>query len=116
MELDEICGRLKTIGIPVAYLAFDKPQKLPFIAYYEADGEITGADDYDLYRRKNIVVEIYSAKKDVALERKVEALFREFELDKAVDKYLSDEKMFMTAYTFETIQYIQEEYEDEKRS
>ncbi|MDE5993728.1 MAG: hypothetical protein K2G87_11840, partial [Oscillospiraceae bacterium] len=87
MELDEIYGRLQTTGVPVAYLAFNKPQKLPFIAYYEAGGEVTGADNYNLFRRKNIVVEIYSSKKDVSLERKVEALFREFELDKAVDKY-----------------------------
>lgn len=109
MELDEIYARLKTLGVPVAYLKFNKPQKLPFVVYFEAGGNVEGADNYNLYRRKNIVVELYAEKKDVDLERGFENLFREFELEKAVDTYLKDEEMFMTAYTFETIQKIQEE-------
>lgn len=109
MELDEIYAKLKTLGVPVAYLKFNKPQKLPFVVYFEAGGNVEGADNYNLYRRKTIKIEIYTAKKDVSLERKVEGLFRDIELDKDVDTYLPDEEMFMTAYTFEIIQKIQEE-------
>lgn len=109
MELTEIKEKLDTLGIPVAYLQFAKPQKLPFMVYFEAGGEVTGADGYNLYRRKNIVIELYTAKKDVLLERKLENLFRDVELEKSVDTWLADEKMFMTAYTFETIQYIEDE-------
>ena len=108
MELEEICYKLCTLDIPVAYLQFTKPQKLPFAVYFEADGTVEGADDYNLYRRKTIAIELYTAKKDVSLERKLENLFRDTELEKSVDTYLSDEKMFMTAYTFETIQYIED--------
>lgn len=104
MELDEIYSKLKTLDIPVAYLKFNKPQKLPFMVYFEAGGEVVGADNYNLYRRKTIKIEIYSAKKDISLERKVEELFRDTELEKDVDTYLPDEEMFMTAYSFETIQ------------
>lgn len=106
MELDEIYSKLKTIGIPVAYLKFTKPQKLPFMVYFEAGGDVEGADNFNLYRRKTIKIEIYTAKKDVPLERKVEDLFHDTELDKDVDTYLPDEEMFMTAYSFETIQKI----------
>ncbi len=106
MELDEIYTKLKSLDVPVAYLKFSKPQKLPFIVYFEAEGEIGGADNYNLYRRKTIKIEVYSAKKDVSLERKVEELFHDTELDKDVDTYLPDEEMFMTAYSFETIQKI----------
>lgn len=109
MELEEIYERLNKLEIPVAYLKFNTPQKLPFCAYFEADGQIDGADNCTLYRRKKIVVELYAEKKDVKLERKFENLFREFELDKAVDTYLKDENMFMVAYTFEIIQKIQED-------
>lgn len=76
MELDEIYTKLKSIGIPVSYLKFNKPQKLPFMVCFEAGGEAEGADNYNLFRRKEIKIEIYSAKKDISLERKVEELFR----------------------------------------
>lgn len=109
MELEEIYERMKTLNIPVAYLKFNSPQKLPFSVYFEAEGQVEGADNYNLYRRKKIVAEIYTEKKDVELERKFENLFREFELEKAVDTYLKDEQMFMVAYTFEVIQKIQED-------
>ncbi|MDE5570296.1 MAG: hypothetical protein K2I82_06540 [Ruminococcus sp.] len=108
MELEEICEKLCTLGIPMAYLQFTKPQKLPFAVYFEADGTVEGADNYNLFRRKTIAIELYTAKKDVALERKLENLFRDTELEKSVDTYLKDEKMFMVAYTFETIQYIED--------
>lgn len=106
MELDEIYTKLKSIGIPVSYLKFNKPQKLPFMVYFEAGGEVEGADNHNLFRRKEIKIEIYSAKKDISLERKVEELFRDTELEKSADTYLPDEEMFMTAYSFETIQKI----------
>lgn len=106
MELKEIAEKLDTLGIPVAYLQFVKPQQLPFVVYFEAGGTVEGADGYNLFRRKTIVIELYTAKKDVALERRIESLFRDKELEKSVDTYLKDEKMFMTAYTFENIQLI----------
>ena len=108
MEFEEIYKKLCTLKIPVAHYKFEKPQKLPFAVYFEAGGTVEGADNYNLYRRKTIAIELYTAKKDVALERKLENLFRDTELEKSVDTYLKDEKMFMTAYTFETIQYIED--------
>lgn len=108
MELTEIKKKLDTLGIPVAYLQFSTPQKLPFAVYFEADGEITGADGLNLFRRKNIVLELYTAKKDVQLERRLEGLFRHIELEKTADTYLNEEQMFMTGYVFETIQYIED--------
>lgn len=107
MELAEISEKLKSLDIPVAYLQFTKPQKLPFAVYFETGGEITGADGYNLYRRKTIAVELYTAKKDIQLEYRLENLFRDTELEKSADTYLKEEKMFMTAYTFEIIQYIE---------
>lgn len=106
MELEEVCTKLKILGVPVAYLKFNKPQKLPFVVYFEAGGDVEGADNFNLYRRKEIKIEIYTAKKDVSLERKVEELFHDTELEKHVDTYLPDEEMFMTAYSFEIIQKI----------
>lgn len=108
MELQEIYEKLCTLDIPVAYLKFDKPQKLPFIAYLEAGTEIQGADKYNLYRRVTIRIELYSEKKNPELERKIESLFRSVEIDKDGDTYLQTENMFMTVFSFETIQKMED--------
>ncbi|MDE5582406.1 MAG: hypothetical protein K2J08_01690 [Ruminococcus sp.] len=108
MELEEIYEKLCTLNVPVAYLKFDKPQKLPFIAYLEAGTEIQGADNYNLYRRVTIRIELYSEKKNPDLERKIESLFRTVEIDKDGDIYLEAENMFMTVFSFTTIQKIKE--------
>lgn len=106
MELNEIYEKLCTLGVPVAYLKFNRPQKLPFIAYLEAGTEIQGADNYNLYRRTVIRVELYSEKKNPELERKIENLFRSVEIEKDGDMYLKEENMFMIVFSFETIQKI----------
>lgn len=103
MELNEIVKRLKTLDIPTAYLKFNKPQKLPFAVYYEKSAEINGADNYNLYRKCQIIVEIYSSARDIPLENRFETAFRDVELDK-VCAYLKDENMHMTAYSFNIIQ------------
>ncbi|HBB71874.1 MAG TPA: hypothetical protein DCZ71_04630 [Ruminococcus sp.] len=103
MELSEIKSKLDTIGVPVAYMMFSKPQKLPFIVYYESGTDIRGADTLDLLRETEITVEMYSDRKLPAIERQIESLFADREIKKSADVYLSEEKMLMTAFSFDTI-------------
>ncbi len=109
MELSEIREKLLTLDLPVAYLRFKKAQKLPYIVYYESDTEIKGADNYNLYRDVEITIELYTEDKDPQLERRLENLFREVEIDKDCDTALEDEEMILTVFSFRTIQYIKEE-------
>lgn len=109
MELSEIKEKLDTLDIPIAYMRFNKPQELPFAVYYEDGTEIKGADDYNLYRDVAITIELYAEKKSPALERSIEALFRDREIEKSPDVYLNDENMFLTTFSFNVIQYIEEE-------
>ncbi|WP_173328420.1 hypothetical protein [Ruminococcus flavefaciens] len=109
MELTEIKSRLDSLGIPVAYMRFRKPQSLPFAVYYESGTEIKGADNYNLYRDVTINIELYTEKKQPQLERQLENLFRDREIDKSPDIYIKDEDMYMTSFSFDTIQYIEEE-------
>lgn len=109
MELKEIRDRLLSLGLPVAYLRFKKAQKLPFIVYYESDTEIKGADNFNLYRDVEITIELYTEDKDPQLERRLENLFREVEIDKEGDTALENEEMLLTVFSFRTIQYIEEE-------
>lgn len=105
MELNEIGARLSTLGVPVAYFIFNSPQTRPFIVYCESGADIQGADHYNLYRNAEIKISLYCDKKDIALERKLEELFRDVELDKT-ELYISEEKMYEITYTFETIQKV----------
>ncbi len=106
MTLDEIYSKLKSLNIPVAYLQFQKPQKLPFIAYYESHTVVKGADNYNLFRITEIKIELYSDKKNPDLERKIENLFFNVEIEKSMDSYIKDENMFLTVFSFETVQKI----------
>lgn len=103
MELSDIYSKLLSTGIPVAYLKFDKPQTLPFMVYYESDTAVKGADRFNLYRESAVIIELYSAAKNIQLERQIEMLFRDRELVKTADTYLDEENMFMAAYSFENI-------------
>lgn len=108
MELSEIYVKLKTIGIPVAYLKFDTPQDRPFIVYYENGADFDGADNFNLYSDTGIMIELYFDKKDKKLEHRIEKLFRDVELSKSPDIYIPEENIIKIEYTFDTIQYIQE--------
>lgn len=103
MELKEIAKRLKTLKIPTAYLKFTKSQKLPFAVYYEKSAEIKGADGYNLYRECDIAIELYSAARNIELEKEVETAFRDVPLDKMC-AYLKDENMHMVSYEFTVTQ------------
>lgn len=109
MELSEIYQKLCTVGVPVTYLRFRKPQKLPFIVYYESGSEIRGADGHNMLREVNVTVELYFEVKDITIERKIENLFRNVEITRSPDIWLDDEKMYMTSYSFDTYQFIEEE-------
>lgn len=109
MIIETILERLESLGIPVAYYKFNKPQKLPFCVFFEYGAEIKGADNYNLYRETEIRIELYYDKKSPELEHKIENLFRDRELEKTADIYIKDENMFMTAYTFTTYQEIEED-------
>ncbi len=106
MELTEVKKRLKTLGIPVAYYKFNTPQKLPFIVWHEDGARIEGADKMNLYRRVDIAIDLYSEKKELSIEKQIEDLFSDIPLDKTPDIDIPEENMFMTTYTFETIQKI----------
>lgn len=86
--------------VPVARNEFDEPQAPPFIVYISEAPAITGADNivYDLRHRYR--VELYTKKKEGALEEQIEALFtsRGLYYEKDGDIKVSSENLWLTAY------------------
>lgn len=105
MTLNELKSSLSSISTfqnKVAYRAFPvgKAPKLPFICYL-----VTGTDNFDADNKvycvlQNVAVELYTAKKDVATEQKLEDKFAEIGLVWEKDEaYLEDENCYEIIYS-----------------
>ena len=102
MELEKIKALLDTVGIPVAYDHFKEQIDPPFLAYLLPESRNVIADDC-IYQRKVLVrVELYTDKKDLELERKVEAALADMVWTKA-EEYIESEDMFEIMYEMEVM-------------
>ena len=83
-----------------AYLKLAEKARTPFAVYYcesEAQG---GADDENVVKTQNIVVELYTDERDFDLEAEADELFSDTAFEKLCT-YVPSEHMHMTAYSFE---------------
>lgn len=103
MTLIDVYTRLGTLNIPLAYLAFKSDQNPPYIVYYESGANFLGSDEKNYIKDMAVVIELYSESKDMALERQIEDLFSDVELNKSEDIWIDDEQLIMVTYEFTTI-------------
>lgn len=103
MTLIDVYTRLGTLNIPLAYLAFKSAQNPPYIAYYESGSNFHGSDDKNYIKDMTVVIELYSETKDMALEKQIEDLFSDVELNKSEDIWIDDEQLIMVTYEFTAI-------------
>ena len=86
-------------GLPVAEVAFTKPQKLPFIAFIDRTDE-DGDDFHARIISHDLTVEFYAARIDAENEKKIEAAFAKQAWKATKDReWIGEEKMFVTIYT-----------------
>lgn len=98
--LEQIKELLSSSSLPVAYRAFESPQKLPFICYVE-EGTRNMYADNTVYSSQHIIrVQLYTERKDVHLERMLENLLNDFCWEKS-EVYIESERMQMTEYEIE---------------
>ena len=102
MNLTQVHAVLMSVGYPVAFSHFEKPPPLPYLVYLTPYESNLYADDAVCVSAIHYQVELYTAKKDIDAEQKVEAALAVFCSEKSQD-YLADEKMFRTIYEFEEI-------------
>ena len=109
MTLAELYQALKAIGYPVAYSHFEvTPQnpapKPPFITYKFAYSSDLMADNVNYVEIPNIQIELYTDKKDLAAEIKVQDKLKELGLPYSkTETYIEDEKLFQTIYETQLI-------------
>lgn len=98
MELKELKASLEKIA-PTAYRAFGKNNAVPppFLCYFVDDEKHSGADDKNYIKEPLIIVELYTDKKDLENERKLDELLNGCEFEK-YEAWIEDENLLQVAY------------------
>lgn len=101
MTQAELYTLLKSIKIPIAERVFEKPQKPPYGIYYRINNDSTYADNCNYAESPRFVFELYTAKRNLELEQKIEELFKENDMPYSVNEiYISEEKLREVIYEF----------------
>ena len=102
MKTEEIKIMLEQTGLPVAYHHFSQQMKLPFLVYLLPESRNIIADD-GVYQRGQLVrVELYTAKKDLEIEKKVENVLSDMVWNRS-ETYIDSEDMYEIVYEMEVI-------------
>lgn len=111
MTLAELYALLKQTGYPVAYHHFvasenNPPPPPPFIVYWVPNSSSYGADTSKaLIRNSTVHVELYTTKKDLNTEAKLEAVLDGANIQyEKTETYIDAEKLYQVVYSFELIE------------
>ncbi len=99
MTQKELFKALKETGLPVAYNHFINPPNPPYLVYLFSYSNDFMADDYNYEEIGNYQIELYTTKKDIENENKVENKLKEFELPYSkIETYIESEELFQILY------------------
>ncbi|MGG3924905.1 hypothetical protein ABET51_02725 [Metabacillus fastidiosus] len=99
MTLIELKKILEATGYPVAYSHFDEQQTSPFITYLVHDSPSFFADNKVYKKINDVLIELYTTKKDLVAEKKLEDLLDENEISYEADEtFIESEKLFQRIY------------------
>lgn len=101
MQVQELFLVLKETKLPVAYHHFEEGHSPspPFMVYLVTDSANLEADNWTYHKQNNLQVELYTIKKDLATEQKVESLFdRHLIYFEKVETYISSERLYQITY------------------
>ena len=107
MKLSSLKTILEGTGIPFVYHSWPvgKAPALPWGCYLETYGNSFGADDVAYSTARHMQVELYTAKKDPASEKKIEDALTAASIfyEKTEETYLETEHCFETLYELEVL-------------
>lgn len=109
MTLNDICTILKATGYPVAYSRFISSPTTPlpsppYIAYLSAYSSNLIADNKVYKKINNLQIELYTTKKDLVAEKKIEDLLDANEIAyESTETWIDTEKLFQKLYEMRLI-------------
>ena len=102
--MEQIVTMLEEIGIPFAYDHFAEGESPdpPFICYLSPNSDNFAADGKVYYKINEIHIELYTDRKDLSAEQKVEAVLDEHGIfyEKS-EVWIESEKLYEVLYSFE---------------
>lgn len=100
MQAGELRTLLLTSGFPVAYHHYDSPPSLPYLIYVFTGSDNFGADDRVYERSDNYDIELYTNKKDLASEAKIEKVLDDAWIywEKS-ELHIDSEKLYQVTYS-----------------
>lgn len=99
MTLSELYNLLKQTGFPVTYSHFTSAQATPYITYLVAYSSNIFADNKVHKKVSNVQVELYTTKKDLAAESKLEEVLDANELPyQSTETFIPSENLFQKIY------------------
>lgn len=104
MTIGQLAAMLKGTGIPFAYDHFaegESPEP-PFICYLLPGSDNFAADGQVYFRINEVRIELYTDKKDVSVEKRVEDVLdgRGIFYNKS-EVWISEERLYEVLYSFE---------------
>jgi len=104
MTKAEIPQMLKEIGLPFAYDHFAEGERVrpPFLVYLYPQAANFSADGIAYYKKDHLSIEVYTDKKDIQLEERVEAVFDKYGFFYSKSEiWISSEKLYEVLYETE---------------
>lgn len=99
MDEKRLLELLKNTELPIAYHHFKKPPKPPYIVYLFNYSSNFGADNGVYSKANNYQVELYTTKKDPAIEKMIEDLFDENDIFwEKTETYIESEGLYQVLY------------------
>ena len=102
--MDKLVSIMKEINLPFAYDHFAEGEAVdpPFICYLLPGSDNFSADGRVYHKISEVHIELYTDKKDLSVERKVEAVLDQHGIfyEKS-EVWIESEKLYEVLYTFE---------------
>lgn len=104
MTLIQLKQILDTAGYPVAYSHFKTPPSPPYVVYLVAFSSNYFADNQVHQKIQNVQVELYTDRKDLTAEAKLEAVLDANSIAyETTETYIESEQLFQKIYEFGVI-------------
>lgn len=108
MDIKGLKAVLDSTKLPVTYHSWkssdpnNPPPQPPYIIFMLKNSDNTGADNRVYYKRNYYNIELYTNKKDIAAEQKLEDAFDSASIYyEKTESYIDEEKMFDISYKIE---------------
>lgn len=102
----QINAMLQAIGLPYEYDHYEvgKAPALPFMIFTYPQSDNFAADDGVYAKRSTIDIALYTAKKDFALEDRIEAILDQYDVFyNKTEVFIDDERAYQITYELEEL-------------